>query len=228
MRPDGLHSLVTGPRPPFQGDETALNPSDVDTDELGRELSGDQQEGDQVFYRRQGEVEDSEHEFNDTAQYEGEPEIDPAGSDSVRVEDLAELELREGETNNPDVAAEEGLAWVPPIDPPVVADPDDPQGARIAAGFSTSAEDDTYDASHRGEILTAEDDMEARIREALLADSATTQYADSLVIGTRDGTVAVRGVVDDIDDTDIIVEVISRVAGVDEVIDELEVRGVTD
>jgi osmotically-inducible protein OsmY len=48
------------------------------------------------------------------------------------------------------------------------------------------------------------------------------------VIGTRGGTVAVRGLVDDIDDTDNVVEVISRVSGVDEVIDELEVRGVTD
>jgi hypothetical protein len=219
---------VTGPRPPSQGDDTPLNPPDVDTDELGRELSGDQQDGDQVFYRRQGEVQESDREFNDVAQYEGEPEIDRVGNDAVRVEDLAELELREGETGNPDVAAEEGLTWVPPVDPPVVADPDDPQGARIAAGFGTSAEDSPYDSSNRAELLTAEDDMEARIREALLADSATTQYADSLVIATRDATVAVRGVVDDLDDTDIIVEVIGRVEGVDEVIEELEVRGVTD
>jgi osmotically-inducible protein OsmY len=49
-----------------------------------------------------------------------------------------------------------------------------------------------------------------------------------LVIGTRDGTVVVRGVVDDLDDTDNIVEVITRVSGVDEVVEELEVRGVTD
>ena len=219
---------MTQPRPPFQGDDTPLNPPDVDADELGNELSGDQQEGDQVFYRRQGEVQDSDREFNDVAQYEGEPEIDPVGGDSVRIEDLAEVELRDGETSNPDVAAEEGLAWVPPVDPPVVADPDDPQGARVAAGFAASAEDSAYDSSNRAELLTAEDDMEARIREALLADSATTQYADTLVIGTRDATVAVRGLVDDLDDTDIIVEVIGRVEGVDEVIEELEVRGVTD
>jgi hypothetical protein len=209
-------------------DDTPLNPPDVDTSELGAELAGSQQEGDQVFYRRQGEVEDSEREFNDTAEYEGEPEIDPAGADAVRIEDLAEIELREGETANPDVAAEEGLTWVPPIDPPVVPDLDDPQGAKVAAGFGTTAEDEPLDSSHRSADLTSEDDFTARIREALEADAATTAYADSLVIGTRGGTIVVRGLVDDIDDTDNIVDVITRVPGVDEVVEELEVRGVTD
>jgi osmotically-inducible protein OsmY len=53
-------------------------------------------------------------------------------------------------------------------------------------------------------------------------------YADFLVIGSRGRTVVVRGEVDDIDDTDNITDVIGRVRGVDDVIDELEVRGVTD
>jgi hypothetical protein len=35
-------------------------------------------------------------------------------------------------------------------------------------------------------------------------------------------------VVDDLDDTDTIMEVVGRVSGVDEVIDQLDVRGVTD
>jgi hypothetical protein len=210
---------MTGPRPPFQGDDTPLNPPDV---------SGSQQEGDQVFYRRQDEVEDQEHGLNDTELYEGEDEIDATGDEAVRIEDLAASELREGETDDPNVAAEEGLSYVPPIDPPVVPDLDDPQGARVAAGFGSSAEADPYDSSHRAEILENDDDMEARVREALRADAATSGYAESLAIGTRDGIVAVRGVVDDIDDTDTIVEVVGRVAGVTEVRDELEVRGVTD
>lgn len=219
---------MTGPRPPFQGDDTPLNPPDVDIEELGHELSGDQQEGDQVFYRRQEEVEDDERQFNDVAEYEGEDAIAPTGNDAARIEDLTELELRVGETDDPNIAAEEGLTWVAPIDPPVVPDMDDPQGARIAAGFAASAEDTQYDASHRAEELTSDDDFEERIREALRADAATTAYAETLAIGTRDGIVAVRGVVDDIDDTDTIVDVITRVVGVTEVRDELEVRGVTD
>ena len=207
---------MTGPRPAPQGDDTPLNAPDLD-----------QPADDQVFYRRQEEVADSDREFNDVAQYEGEPAIDP-GDDVVRLEDLTDAELREGETSDPYVAAEEGLTWVPPVDPPIVPDLDDPQGAKVAAGFGVSAEDDPFDRSHRAELLTAEDDTDARVREALLADAATSAYADSLIIGSRDGTIVVRGVVDDIDDTDNIVEVITRVTGVDEVIDELEVRGVTD
>ena len=151
-------------------------------------------------------------DFNDTADYEGTDDAD----------------MRVGETSNPDVAADEGMTWVPPVDPPVVADPDDPQGARLAAGFGTSADAERFDDSHRAEVLSSEDDFVGRIREALLADSATTGYADALAIATRGTTVAIRGVVDDIDDTDMIVEVISRVPGVEDVIDETEVRGVTD
>ena len=52
---------------------------------------------------------------------------------------LNELELRSGETADAEVAAEEGLAWVPPIDPPVVADESDPEGVRVAAGFGVDA-----------------------------------------------------------------------------------------
>lgn len=210
------------------GDDTSLNPPDVDLDELGAELSGDQQEGDQVFYRREAEVGEARSDFNDTAQYEGEAPTDPSMTDTVRIEDLTDLELREGETSNPDEAAEQGLTWVPPIDPPVVPDLDDPQGAKVAAGFATSADDQPYDDRNRSDLLGPEDDMSSRIREALIADAATSGYAENLVIGSRDGTIVVRGVVDDIDDTDNIVEVITRVTGVDEVIEELDVRGVTD
>jgi hypothetical protein len=166
-------------------------------------------------------------DFNDTAEYEGEAAIDAADR-GEGIEDLADAELRLGETDDPEIAAQEGLTWVPPIDPPVVPDFDDPQGARVAAGFGSTAEDEPYDSSHRSEILTAEEDFEARIRDALYADAATTAYADSLIIGNRGSTVVVRGEVDDIDDTDNVVEVISRVSGVEEVIDETEVRGITD
>ena len=129
-----------------------------------------------------------QRELTDTEMYQGELAGDLAP---------AEADLRPDETSDPTVAAQEGLAYVPPTDPPVVHDP---QG----------------------------DEMEARVREALRADAATSRYAEELVIGTRGGVVGVRGVVDDIDDTDDVTEVISRVPGVDEVVDELDVKGLTD
>lgn len=190
-----------------------------------RFMSG--QRDDQVFYRRQDEVEDR-REFNDTAEYEGEATIDPEDPDAVRLDDLTEGELREGETDDPNIAAEEGLTYVPPIDPPVIPSFDDPQGIEVAAGFGSTGNDEPFDTDHESELVSLTDDMEERVREALRADAATSMYADFLVIGSRGGTVVVRGEVDDIDDTDNIIEVISRVTGVDNVIDELDVPGVTD
>ena len=77
------------------------------------------------------------------------------------------MELRDGETDDANVASEEGLTYIPPVDPPVVPDPDDPQGARIASGFGLSAEDEPYDLSHHSALLSSEDEMVERIREAL-------------------------------------------------------------
>jgi hypothetical protein len=218
---------------PLQGDETPLNPPDVEVEELGRELTGDQAEGDQVAFFREDEVATLGQGLSDVEVYEGELEAGvnddmPGEPVAENLELLTEQELREGETDNPDVAAEEGLTYVPPIDPPVIPDPDDPQGVQVAAGFGTTALDEPFDADHHSEILSNDDEFAERVREALRADSMTSMYAESLAIGTRDGTVAVRGVVDDIDDTDNVVEVIGRVTGVVEVRDELEVRGVTD
>ncbi len=189
----------------------------------GREL------GDQVAYRRQDEVDDL-GELTDTDIYHGELEAGvhddlPQEPEAENLELLTERELRAGETGDPDVAAEEGMTYVPPSDPPVVPSEEDPQGVEVAAGFGTTASDEPYDQSHRGESVSEEDAMSARVREALRADAATSRYADSVAIGTRGGTVALRGVVEDLHDTDTLVEVVGRVTGVDEVIDELEVRG---
>jgi hypothetical protein len=171
-------------------------------------------------------------ELTDTEIYEG--ELEAGVSDDLpgqpladNLEMLTESELREGETADPNVAAEEGMTWVAPIDPPVVPDLDNPEGIQVAAGFGTEANEEPFDADHHTELLTAEDEFEARIREALRANSATSRYAEDIVIGTRGGTVVVRGIVDDIDDTDNVAEVVSEVTGVVEVVDELEVAGVT-
>jgi hypothetical protein len=131
-------------------------------------------------------------------------------------------ELREGETDDPDVATEEGIPWVPPIDPPVVATPwsGDPV---VAAGAGISALDEDYDES--GELLSEEGDINDRIREALRADSSTSRLADSLLIAVVGSTAVIRGVVEDLDDGDSIVEVVSRVDGIEDVRDETVFEG---
>jgi len=151
--------------------------------------------------------------------------LDPDGrneQDADSIEGLAgglDGELREGETDDPDVATEEGLSWVPPIDPPVVATPwsGDPV---VAAGTGVSALDESYDDDSAGVLDSEEDDVTERIREALRADSATSRLADELVIAVVGSTAIIRGVVDDIDDGDAIVAVVERVPGIEGVQDE--------
>ena len=136
----------------------------------------------------------------------GEPAPDPKAEDgdTESLDGLALDDLREGETDDPDVAAEEGLAYVAPSDPPFRVDADDPEGIDVAGAADDSSELD----------------LTARIRDALEADAATNGYADRLLIGTRGSTAVVRGIVDDVDDSDTIVAVIETVDGIDEVIDE--------
>src|SRR2546426_298639 len=74
------------------------------------------------------------------------------------------------------------------------------------------------------ELLPAEDEVTARVREALLADAATSGFAEDLQIDTVGGRVYLRGIVDDVEDTDNAAAVAAEVAGVVDVIDELEVR----
>ena len=147
---------------------------------------------------------------------------DPA--DLVSVDGLAAEGLRDGETDDPEVAAQEGLTWVPPTDPPFVVS-DDPNGIAVAAGLGSSALDDPYDDDHRAEDLSAESELNARIRGAIRADAATSGYADRIVIGTIGSTAILRGVIDDLNDADDLVAVVERVKGIDEVRDETEVAG---
>jgi len=118
-------------------------------------------------------------------------------------------DLRSGETDDPIVAIEEGQTYVPPTDPPFTPAPDDPEG---------------IDAPARGE-LDAESDLNARIRDELRADAATTALADRLEIAVVGSTVVIRGQVDGIEDTDAIADVVSRVSEIDEIRDETEVVG---
>jgi len=181
---------------------------------------------DQTAWLETDEVDDEAPDLTPTEIYLGELQANTRSTGGV--ESLTQDELREGETANPSVAAEEGLTWVPPIDPPTVPSPDDPQGVEIAAGFGASAISEPYDNQHPTSALADEDELSARVREALRADSATSAYADSLAIAASGRTVALRGLVDEVDDSDNVVEVASRVSGIDEVIDELDVRALEE
>jgi hypothetical protein len=118
-------------------------------------------------------------------------------------------DLRPGETDDPLVAIEEGLTWVPPSDPPVVPS-DDSNGIDVPG----SAEQDD-----------GESDINARIREALRADSSTSALADRVEIAVVGSTAILRGRVDGLEDGDALIDVASGVEGIEEVLDETEVAG---
>ena len=150
------------------------------------------------------------------------PDLALAGGEAAVLDDLDLDDLREGETDDPGVATQEGLTYVPPIDPPVVPDPESEDGIAVAAGMAVSAESDPYDDDHRGTDLDPGSVMNVRIREALRADSQTSVLEDRLIIGTRGSVAVIRGVIDDVEDSDAIIDVVSRVSGISDVVDQTE------
>jgi len=150
------------------------------------------------------------------------PDREYVGGEAAVLDGLDLEDLREGETDDPGVAAQEGLTYIPPIDPPVVADEEAQDGIVPGAGIGVSAESEPYDDSHRGTDLDPESEPNVRIRQALRADSQTSVLEDRLIIGTRGSVAVIRGVVDDVEDSDAILEVVSRVAGISDVVDETE------
>lgn len=166
-------------------------------------------------------------EMTSTRVYEGELEARPPDSDqpdhttAENLESLAATELRDGETDDPNEAAEEGLTWVPPTDPPLrVGD----EGPEVAAGFGTTSGDEPFDADHHAAAISPHDEMEARVLEALRADAATAGVADALEIDAEGGVIRIAGTVEDLEDEDAIVAVVERVTGVASVDSRLEVR----
>jgi hypothetical protein len=180
-------------------DDRPTNTGSLPLEDELRAIEGEEPPEDQDAVVEPTEIVD-EHETTDTERYLGEPERSASDVDSLDV--LADRDLREGETDDPYLASQEGLTYVPPTDPPIPPI-DDPEAGE----------------------LDVESDLTARVRDAFEADAATAGLADRIVIGTIGGVVVLRGVVDSVDDGDSLVEVASGVRGVTDVRDETEVAG---
>jgi hypothetical protein len=206
---------------------TPLNPPGPPIEEQLRQLAGYRSADDQGEFPAADELDDL-GQLTSTDVYEGQLEAGtaddlPGDPNAENLEMLTELELRADETDDPMEAVEEGFTYVPPIDPPVT--PGGVDNAEIASGLGLSALDEAYDEDHHDSFLSADDEMRARVREALRADSSTSQYAGKITISVRDGVVTLSGVVDDLVDSDNLLAIAEYVDGVDEVVDELRVRG---
>lgn len=207
-----------------------LNPPEPDGKDKARELMGERQQRDQSAVVDYSEI-DSLEGNTPTKLYEGEPgdsleNEDQTGEDTESLDMLTEREFRADETDDALEAIEEGYTYIPPTDPPVVPSQEgDYDNAEVASGFSASSIEEEYSVDTHSNALPADDEMQARVREALLADSSTSNYAHRIAIAVRNGVVTLRGVVDDLVDSDNLLAVAGYVEGIDDVIDELEVRG---
>ena len=206
---------------------TPLNPPSPPIEEQLRQMAGYRSADDQGEFPAADELDDL-GQITSTDVYEGELEAGtaddlPDDPDADNLEMLTEFELRADETDDPIEAVEEGFTYVPPIDPPVV--PGGADNAEVASGLGLSALDEPYDEDHHDSFLTPDDELRARVREALRADSSTSQYVGKIAITARGGVVTLRGIVDDLVDSDNLLAVAEYVDDVDEVVDELRVRG---
>ena len=206
---------------------TPLNPPSPPIEEQLRQMAGYRSADNQGEFPAADELDDL-GQITSTDVYEGQLEAGaaddlPDDPDADNLEMLTEFELRADETDDPIEAVEEGFTYVPPIDPPVV--PGGADNAEVASGLGLSALDEPYDEDHHDSFLTPDDELRARVREALRADSSTSQYVGKIAITVRDGVVTLRGIVDDLVDNDNLLAVAEYVDDVDEVVDELRVRG---
>jgi hypothetical protein len=204
---------------------TPLNGPTPPLEEQLRQMAGYRDQDDQGTFPDADEVDDL-GSLTSTGKYEGELEAgvdSDLPNDTENIEMLTELELRADETDDPMEAVEEGFTYIPPIDPPTV--PGGLDNAEIASGLGVSALDEEYDEDHHDSFLNVDDEVAGRVREALRGDSSTTQYVNRIAIEARGGVVTLRGQVDDLVDSDNIMAVAGYVEGVEEVVDELRVRG---
>ena len=123
------------------------------------------------------------------------------------------------------VAADEAEPYFPPTDPVVRRAPREQGGFTVVGGFSPTSLDAPIDLEQLPRPLTSGDDQIAReVRLALKEDAATSDLP--IHVAVREGVVTLRGIVPTMADTDLAEEVASRVPGVVEVREELEVVGV--
>jgi hypothetical protein len=200
----------------------------ADSNELLDQLDG--RNDDQTAYIGTEDVESLEGvTMTDVYQGETDPNQELVEAGEEQFDLLVEQELRRGETDDAMEAVEEGLTYVPPIDPPTTTNLESREAVGVANGFALSADEiDSPDELQRDDLdrfFDRDDDMTAMVRNALRSDSATTHLADRLSIATINGRVIVRGLVDDLDDSDNLVAVISELPGVQAVSDQTEVRG---
>lgn len=134
----------------------------------------------------------------------------------IAAEQLIDTAHSDGHTFNPHHAQDQGLTYTPPTDPPVLPS-DDPQGARIAAGFAPSMEDTDPNARRVPGRIDGEDlDLEEDARSALRNNSESS-HLDNVVIQVENGVATLEGTVFSEDDLGIVDRIVANIDGINRV-----------
>ena len=136
-------------------------------------------------------------------------------SPDVLFQSISTIEEPEGVTDDPMLAASEGLAYFPPTDPPTRMSRTSDE-LRIASGFMSTALDDDEVEGETGDPVGNEELVE-RIRRNMREDARTSEL--DLYVSALYGTVVLTGFVHDNLDSDSAVAVAEETPGVVEVID---------
>jgi hypothetical protein len=143
--------------------------------------------------------------------------------EELAVDELIDTQHGEGHTYNPQQAAEQGLTYTPPSDPPVVPSEDDLQGAEIAAGFATSIEDSDPGVELLPPRVDNNDlDLQDDIYAALRNNSETAHLTD-IEIQVDQGVVSLLGTVFSQDDVPLVYAIVRELDGVAEVRNHLTI-----
>ncbi len=125
-----------------------------------------------------------------------------------------------GPNNSGDDSVSDGdEVYVPPTDPVVAAG--EHGEVEVLGGFSTTATDGVAPLPSASDNRLGDEAIEDAVRAALRRDAATTDLDVEVLV--RNGVAHLRGRVSDLDDADNAEDVASRVPGVLEVVEELEV-----
>ncbi|HEV7664949.1 MAG TPA: BON domain-containing protein [Chloroflexota bacterium] len=130
------------------------------------------------------------------------------------------VEIVGPDSDGADDIAQSGEVYTPPDDPVVTTDAHG--RTQVLGGFDSSSDDNEVDTSSDGRV--GDEALADAVRRELREDAATTDLRILVVV--RNGVVHLRGQVEDLDDADNAEDVASRVPGVREVVEELEVVNV--
>jgi osmotically-inducible protein OsmY len=147
-----------------------------------------------------------------------EAQIEPDFTDQPGLFDP--IEASGAESSNPEDPAESGEVYTPPTDP--VLSTGIHGEARVLNGFDSGEELEVEPSAL--DNRPGDEALADAVRRELAEDSATTDL--TIFVAVRNGVVHLRGRVEDLDDADNAESVASRVPGIREVVEELDVANV--